>query len=247
MYALSGKSALVTGAGQGIGERTAFLFAERGAAVAVADILLPNAQRVANEIIANGGRAFAVEVDVADPESCIAMVKTVVTEFGSLDIAVNNAAIRGEKSTLIDQSLESWNQVIGVNLGGVFNALRAEIPAMLSCGGAIVNLASVAGIIGWEGSAAYTASKHGVVGLTQVAALEFSKHGIRINAVAPAPVMTAMAMGGTKSLDDLAKMQPLGRLADADDIARAIAFLVSDQARFITGSVYPVDGGFLAK
>jgi len=246
-YDFSGKVALVTGGGSGIGTASAKAFAAGGAKVLIADIDETNGQRVAAEI---GPAAAFFMADTSNPEHAEAMVAAAVERFGGLDIAVNNAGIGGPLALTGEYPLDGWRKVIAVNLDGVFYGMRYQIPAMLERGGgSIVNLASILGSVAFASASAYTASKHGVVGLTKTAALEYSGKGIRVNAVGPGFIKTPLV---DANLDDatqgvLAGMHPVGRLGRAEEVAALITFLASDDASFISGSYHLVDGGFTAQ
>ena len=243
-----GKVALVTGAASGIGAAVARLLGERGAAVVVADLNEGGAREVA-EAIAAGGRAAAFAVDMGDPAQVEAMVAFAESEFGALHLAVNNAGISGGSHPTADYPLDAWAKVIDINLNSVFWSMRAEIPAMRRAGGgAIVNMASILGQVGFAGSPAYVAAKHGVVGLTKVAALDHAAEGIRVTAVGPAFIDTPLlASMDRAAYDQLVGLHPAGRLGRSEEVAEMTAFLLSDKASFTNGGYYPVDGGYLAR
>lgn len=245
---LAGRAALVTGAGSGLGLEVALELAARGARVLAADIDRHRAEDTARTIVARGGAAEPCEVDVADYDSVLAMVEA-AERLGPLQIAVNNAGVGGEGVPVADYSLEGWSRLMRVNLDGVFHSLKAEIPAMRDAGGgSIVNMASVLGTVGRPNAAAYVAAKHAVVGLTKSAALEYAADGIRVNAVAPGFVLTALNESRLSSEDRAALRQqhPLGRLGQAQEVATVVAFLAGEDSSFITGSCQLVDGGYSA-
>ncbi len=242
-----GKTALVTGAGSGIGEAIALDLAAAGATVIVADLKQEMAQKVADRIAAQGGRAAAVSGDVADPAVVEAQVAAAMAH-GGLHLMVNNAGIGGPSAPTGEYPLDGWNQVIGVNLNAVFYGLRFGIPAMLqSGGGSIVNMASILGSVGFATAPAYVAAKHAVVGLTKTAAQEYATQGIRINAVGPAFIDTPLLAGFDEAARDwLIAKHPAGRLGRATEVSALVLFLLSEQAGFITGSYHLVDGGYTA-
>lgn len=243
---------LVTGGGMGIGRATAQAFAGDGFRVAVVDVDEKAGQETVDLIADKGGEAFFIKTDVSDPEEVRAMVEKTVDKFGRLDCAVNNAGIEGEQAPTADCTLENWNRVIGINLTGVWLCMKHEIPAMLNNGGgSIVNMASVAGRVGFVDIPAYTASKHGVNGLTKTAALEYATRGIRVNAVCPGIIETAMidrfTGGDQDALEGMKEMEPVGRLGTPEEVANAVHWICSDKASFVTGHCLVVDGGFVAK
>jgi NAD(P)-dependent dehydrogenase (short-subunit alcohol dehydrogenase family) len=254
---LAGKVALITGGNAGIGKAAAEVFAAEGAKVVIAARRKEEAEAVVNAINSAGGEALFVATDVSKPEDCERMVKATVERFGRLDCAFNNAGILGTPFVPVpDYGLDTWERVIGINLSGVFYSMKYEIPAMMAneptnagAGkGAIVNMSSVAGLIGGHGGVAYYASKHGVIGATKAAALEWSAKGIRVNAVCPAVIKTDMAAGFGKDAEAaLLAAHPIGRFGTPEEVAHTVAFLLSDKAAFITGNAYPVDGALLAR
>jgi NAD(P)-dependent dehydrogenase (short-subunit alcohol dehydrogenase family) len=243
-YDYSGKVALVTGAGSGIGFATAMAFAAAGARVAVADIAKDAGERTVAAILESGGSASFFQVDVAEPDQVDSLISSIVAAFGQLDFAHNNAGVQGDPFPVADISTERWRHVIDVNLNSIFFCLRAEINAMLSRGGAIVNTASAAGLIGSYNSSSYTTAKHGVVGLTKCAAMEYGKKGIRINAVCPGLVDTPLIDDMPSIVRDrLVFSTPIDRIGTPDEVANAVLWLCSDQASYMLGHPMPVDGG----
>ena len=250
-----GKVALVTGAGGegGIGRAVALLFAQKGAAVTVADIV-DGGNETVKLIEKLGGKALFIKTDVSKPEEVEAMVKGTVDHFGRLDYAHNNAGIEGTMGPLADCTIENFDRTITINLRGVFLSMKYEIPFLIEGGGgAIVNTASIAGLIGFPTLPAYVASKHGVNGLTKNAALEYAAHGIRVNSVCPGAIKTRMIdeIGKQMGVDDPAAafdpLHPLGRMGKPEEIAELVTFLCSDAASFITGVNYAADGGYTAQ
>jgi NAD(P)-dependent dehydrogenase (short-subunit alcohol dehydrogenase family) len=249
-YDFKGKVAVVTGAASGIGAAIARTLAADGARVLVADLDPQGAEDVARAIQASGGTARAHEVNVADAVEVEAMVEAARSAFGGLHLAVNNAGIAGPAAATGEYPLEGWHKVIDVNLNGVFYGMRYELPAIVaSGGGAIVNMASILGSVGFATASAYVAAKHAVVGLTKVAAIEYARQGVRINSIGPGFIDTPLL---SKNLDEAALkvirgMHPVGRLGTSEEVAALTAFLLSDEASFITGSYHLVDGGYVAQ
>lgn len=245
---LSGKVAFVTGGASGIGEACSLMLAEQEAKVAVVDLNLENAQKVAEVINSKGGSAIGVVANVADESQVAAAVKETVEKLGGLNIAVNNAGIGGDLAPTADQTVDGWKKVISINLDGVFYCMKNQIPAMLnSGGGSIVNIASILGQVGFANSSAYVAAKHGVVGLTKAAALEYATQGIRVNSVGPGFINTPLLGALPKeALEPIAQMHAVKRLGESEEVAAMVTFLASNEASFITGNYYAVDGGYLA-
>lgn len=244
-----GRTAIVTGAASGIGAAIARELAAEGAIVIVSDLAEDKAQDVCDEIASAGGSAFAFAADVSDPQACKALVDFAVKKGGALHLAVNNAGIGGPSEKVGDYPLDGWRKVIDVNLNGVFYGMRYQIPAMLEGGGAIVNMASILGSVGFMNAGAYVAAKHGVVGLTKAAAMEYAQAGIRVNSVGPAFIDTPLLSANLdeETIGQLAGMHPIGRLGTAEEVSALTCFLLSDRASFITGSYHLVDGAYTAQ
>src|SRR6184192_204763 len=247
--AFAGKVAFVTGAANGIGRAAALAFAREGATVAVADVSEKGNQETARLIEEESGRALAVKCNVTQTDDVKAALEKTVEAFGRLDVAFNNAGIEPKNpAPTADYEEEEWNRIIDIDLRGVFLCMKHEIPLMLKQGGgAIVNTSSGAGIIGIKGSPAYTAAKHGVIGLTRAAALDYAAQNIRVNAVCPGYIDTAMMgrfTGGTP--EGRAKViaeEPVGRMGKPEEIAAAVLWLCSDAACFMVGHAMVIDGG----
>lgn len=256
MGMLLDKVALVTGAGAGIGRAAALKLAEEGAKVVVSDVDVDGGKETVSMIEAKGGEAIFVKADISKADEVKALVEQTVRRFGKLDCACNNAGIEGRIVPLAEQPEENYDRIMAVNAKGTFLCLQAEIIQMLrDGGGAIVNVASVAGLIGFPGLAPYVASKHAVNGLTKNAALEYGKQGIRVNAVCPGGIDTRMldslaeqlTAGAKTSRDMMDPLHPIGRIGEPEEVADLIVWLCSPRASFVTGAIVPIDGGFVAQ
>jgi NAD(P)-dependent dehydrogenase (short-subunit alcohol dehydrogenase family) len=251
---LEGKVSLLTGAASGIGRATALVFADEGAKLLLADVDETGGGETVRLAVERGAEALFITCDVSDSAQVEALVEGCVERFGRLDCAFNNAGIGGESARLADYDEEAWNRVLAVNLTGVFLCMKSELRQMVAQGGgAIVNAASLVGVMGYPNLGAYNAAKHGVVGLTRTAALEYASSGIRVNAVCPGWIETPMVMDSGPQpasipavYDALAGLMPLGRLGKPEEVAAAVAWLCSDAASFVTGHPLLVDGGALA-
>lgn len=245
---LKGKVVIITGASRGIGAAAARRFAQEGAIVVLAARDEQAMALIVQNIVAGGGQALAVSTDVGDPASVERLVKQTVDTYGRLDAAFNNAGISHRPTPLADISLEDYEHAIRVNLNGVFFAMKYGISAMLaSGGGAIVNMASTAGVQGVQGIAGYVAAKHGVIGLTQSAALDYAQRNIRVNIVAPGPTLNdRISALSDEAREQISRAVPMRRIGRPEEIAAAVAWLCSDEASFITGATIPIDGGRLS-
>lgn len=273
MRGLKDATAIVTGGSSGIGKATTERLAEEGANVVIADVDEERGRSVADTIKEAGGEAAFVRTDVSSSDDVARLVEDTRSTYGGLDIAVNNAGILTPMVAIDEIEEADWERIMAINLEGVWNCLRHEIPAMQASGGAIVNVASVSGLVGMPTLSGYAATKHGVVGLTRSAALEYAPEDIRINAVAPGPTETSISPQGEDNrgewvMDllpddatqgkgvsgrilnwlsggtiDLMARTPMERIAQPEEIASAIVFLASSEASYVTGQVLPVDGG----
>jgi NAD(P)-dependent dehydrogenase (short-subunit alcohol dehydrogenase family) len=247
---LRGKVAIVTGASRGIGAATARAFADAGAAVALAARSEHELTELAAAIDAAGGRAIAVPTDVGDADAVRQLVERTVQTFGRLDLAFNNAAGGGLPPTpLADVPVDAYDTAIAITLRSVFLSMKFEIPAILQTreGGAIVNMSSTAGLEAVGGLAGYVSAKHGVIGLTKTAALDYGDRNIRVNAVAPGPILTDnLARAGEEAQRRAASAMPIRRVGQPNEVARVVVWLCSDRASYITGATIPIDGGKLA-
>jgi NAD(P)-dependent dehydrogenase (short-subunit alcohol dehydrogenase family) len=250
------KAAVVTGGASGIGRACVVAFAEEGVRVAIADADVDAAEQALDRIREGGGEAFFVETDVSSADEMEQFFAQVGERFGRLDFAVNAAGIQGTLAETAECSVDNWARTIGVNLTGVFLAMRHEIEAMLrGDGGAIVNIASNFGLVGSPRMPAYAASKHGVVGLSKVAGLEYATRGVRINALCPGgtdtpliqKTMAADPAAGERMMEEVMALHPMRRLARPEEVAAAALWLCSDRASYVTGASIAVDGGFVAQ
>ena len=250
---LDGRVALVTGGGSGIGRASSLAYARDGAKVVIVDVNVEGGEETVQSIKEAGGEAILVHADVSKAVEVQQMVDRTVEAYGRLDCAFNNAGVSGRsRGTMVDHSEEEWDRVIGINLKGVWLCMKAQIPQMLKQGGgAIVNNASVAGLVGIRRTSAYVAAKHGVVGLTKAAALEYAESGIRVNAVCPGYINTPLVRSVFDQLEGMEEeviaRHPLGRLGEPHEIAEAVVWLSSDAASFVTGHTMTVDGGYVAQ
>lgn len=246
---LDGKVALITGAGGGIGSATARVFAREGAKLVLSDLDRDLGEAIRREITDAGGEATFIAANIARAEECEAMVAHVEQSFGRLDVAFNNAGHIGVLSPLHGYPASEYERILDVNIKGTWNCVRAELPLLLKGkGGAVVNMSSVAGLVGMGGMAPYVMAKHAVIGLTKGAAIDYAKHNIRFNAILPGNIDTAMPrrfVGGDESiLEHVATLVPQGRFGTAEEIAETVAFLCSDRSAYTTGAAFVVDGAF---
>jgi NAD(P)-dependent dehydrogenase (short-subunit alcohol dehydrogenase family) len=240
---LKDKVAIITGAASGMGHGEAIRFAEEGAKVVVADLNLEGAQAVADEIKAAGGEAIAVAVNVMKVEDIESCVKAAEEAFGQVDILVNNAGVFDKYAKALDVTTDQWNFMLNVNLTSVFEFSKAVLPGMIERGnGAIVNIASVAGLVAGKGGAGYTASKHGVIGLTKHLSAEYARFGVKINAICPGTIETPLVKDVLAGLSKEAV--PTRTFGQVEEVADLAVFLASDEAKFMSGAMVPIDGGF---
>ncbi len=245
---LDGKIAIITGASRGIGAAAARRFAQEGATVVLAARSEQDMASVAQDIIAADGQALVVPTDVGDPASVERLVKQTLEAYGRLDVAFNNAGFSHRPTPLADISLDDFENVIRVNLTGVFLAMKYQIPAMLSSGGgAIVNMSSTAGLQGVRGIGGYVAAKHGIVGITKTAALDYADQNIRVNVVVPGPILTdRIAALNDEAREPIKRAVPMHRIGLPEEVAATVVWLCSDEAAYITGAAIPIDGGRLS-
>ncbi len=249
---LENKVALVTGAAKGIGLATARRLAELGSTVVLSDIDRDQGAASAEDLQSQGRDVRFIAADVSNPDDVDNLFKQIENEFGKLDIAFNNAGIEGRLVPIDQATIEDWDQLIGINLSGVFYCMRGEIPLLRAAGGGvIINCSSIAGLVGTAGGGIYCASKHGVIGLTRAVAIDLATEGIRVNAICPGAIETEMVSRVLAERPEQRKviesMQPIRRLGTPNEIASAVAWLSQDDAALVTGVTLPLDGGWTAQ
>ncbi|MGM0635922.1 MAG: SDR family NAD(P)-dependent oxidoreductase [Bacteroidota bacterium] len=250
MKSLENKVAIITGASSGIGKSTALLFAKEGCRLVLSDIDESNGEKLIAKLNEKNEVAVFKKADVGNAEDHQTLVDLAISKFGKLDIAVNNAGIGGPQAKTGEYPIDGWNEVINVNLNGVFYGMRYQIPAMQKNGtGSIVNISSILGSVGTQMSPAYVASKHAMNGLTKSAALEHAEDYIRVNSVGPGYIRTPLVENALdeETLSQLQQMHAMKRLGKPEEVAELILWLASDKSSFATGAYYPIDGGYLAQ
>ncbi len=250
MDRLKGKVALITGGGSGIGRASCRLFAEHGAKVVVADSMAEGGRQSVRDITDAGGQASFVQADVSKSADVQGMIRHSVQTYGRVDILFNNAGIEGPSAKVVNYDEDAWEKVIAIDLTSVYLGMKYVIPEMIKQGGGVIlSTASVAGMVGFPGSGAYAAAKAGVINLTRVAALEYASKNIRVNCICPGIVATPMAQRviGERPEEGVIRLEPIGRLGQAQDIANAALFLASDESSFATGAPFVIDGGYIAR
>ena len=249
---VDGKVALVTGGGSGMGRASALAFSREGAKVVVVDVVDSGGEETVRMIHERGGEAIFVHADVSKAADAEAAVNKAVQTYGRLDVAHNQAGIEGALARLVDYPEEMWDRVLSIDLKGIWLFMKYEIPQMLKQGGgAIVNTASIEGLLGTPNAAAYVAAKHGVVGISKAAALEYAKDHIRVNAICPGvihtPMVDRMSASNPQMMDIITAAEPVGRMGEPEEVVEAAVWLCSDRASFVTGVALPVDGGYVAQ
>jgi NAD(P)-dependent dehydrogenase (short-subunit alcohol dehydrogenase family) len=250
MQTLKNKTAVITGAGSGIGRAIAILYAKEGARLVLTDVDDKGGNQTVDDVVKQGGEAVFIHGDSSKPDDSKKVVEQAVKKFGALHIAVNNAGISGPLKPMGEYPVDGWDKVISINLSGVFYGMRYQIPAMLAAGGgSIVNIASILGKVATKNAAGYVAAKHGVIGLTETAALDYADQKIRVNSVGPGYIRTPLLTNtfDEATLKAIAGLHPIGRLGTSEEVAELCLWLNSDMASFVTGAYYNVDGGYLAQ
>jgi NAD(P)-dependent dehydrogenase (short-subunit alcohol dehydrogenase family) len=250
MERLKNKVALITGGGSGIGRATCLLFAREGAKVVVADYVAEGGRETVQQITAAGGEATFVQADVSQSADVQRMIATTVHTYGRVDILFNNAGIEGASAKIANYDENEWQRVLAIDLTAVFLGMKYVIPEMIKQGGGVIlSTASVAGLVGFPGGAAYCAAKAGVIQLTRTVALEYANKNIRVNCICPGVIRTPMAQRvmGERPEENAIRMEPIGRLGTPEDIANAALFLASDDSSFATGAPFIIDGGYVAR
>lgn len=250
MKDLDNKVSIITGAGSGIGRAIATRFASEGSKIVVSDISEKGGNETVSIIKKQGGDAFFIKTDTANPKDHQALVEQTVSHFGTLDIAVNNAGIGGPSAPIDQYPIDGWDKVIAINLSGVFYGMHFQLQSMLRTGGgSIVNMASILGMVGFPNSAGYVAAKHGVVGLTKNAAIEYASKNIRVNAIGPGFISTPLLDNNLDeaTMNSLSSLHPIGRLGRPEEVAELALWLSSPKASFVTGSYYTLDGGYTSQ
>jgi len=250
MDRLKDKVSLITGGGSGIGRATCLLFAREGATVSVADYDDQGGQETVQQVQAAGGQAVFIRADVSKSADVRNMLNTTVETYGRIDVLFNNAGIEGPSAKLANYPEDAWERVIATDLTSVYLGMKYVIPHMIKQGGGVIlSTASVAGLVGFPGSGAYAAAKAGVINMTRMVALEYAKKNIRINCICPGVISTPMAQRviGGRTEEQVARMEPIGRLGLPEDIANAALFLAGDESSFATGAPFIIDGGYVAR
>ena len=250
MARLADKVTLITGGGSGIGRATCLLFAKEGATVSVADYDKEGGQETVQQIQTGGGSASFIQADVSQSADVQRMISATIETYGRIDVLFNNAGIEGPSAKLANYPEDAWEKVIGIDLTSVYLGMKYVIPHMVEQGGGVIlSTASVAGLVGFPGSGAYAAAKAGVINMTRMVALEYANKNIRVNCICPGIIATPMAerVIGERPEEQVVRMEPIGRLGKAEDIANAALFLASDESSFATGAPFIIDGGYVAR